>query len=73
MLSGPKGSRGLAAGADPPAAAAGAPRTAQGAEAHTSPRNDTAPGGYNLLEPPDGLPESPLEPSIDSAGFRCEA
>ena len=37
---------------------------------HPDTPNDTAPGGYNHPEPPDGLPSSPLEPSIDRTGFR---
>jgi L-alanine-DL-glutamate epimerase-like enolase superfamily enzyme len=37
---------------------------------HPDAPNDTAPGGYNLLEPPDGLPTSPLEPRISPTGFR---
>ncbi|WP_410766665.1 hypothetical protein [Haloferax sp. DFSO60] len=31
--------------------------------------NDVAPGGYNLPEPPESLPTSPLEPSGDSLGL----
>jgi hypothetical protein len=37
---------------------------------HPDTPNDTAPGGYNLVEPPDGLPTSPLEPAPEPAGFR---
>ena len=37
---------------------------------HPDTPNDTAPSGYNHLETPKGLPTSPLEPKIDSAGFR---
>ena len=37
---------------------------------HPDTPNDTAPGGYNHPEPPEGLPSSPLEPRIDDAGFR---
>jgi hypothetical protein len=40
---------------------------------HPSTPNDTAPSGYNHLEPPDGLPVSPLEPRIDATGFRWNA
>jgi L-alanine-DL-glutamate epimerase-like enolase superfamily enzyme len=36
---------------------------------HDTP-NDTAPGGYNLPETPEGLPTSPLEPQIAPTGFR---
>jgi hypothetical protein len=32
--------------------------------------NDVAPGGYNAVEPADGLPVSPLEPSPAPTGFR---
>jgi hypothetical protein len=37
---------------------------------HPDTPNDTAPSNYNLPEPPDGLETSPLEPKIDSTGFR---
>jgi L-alanine-DL-glutamate epimerase-like enolase superfamily enzyme len=37
---------------------------------HPDTPNDTAPGGFNLPELPDGLPGSPLEPRIDATGFR---
>ena len=37
---------------------------------HPDTPNDTAPGGYNHVEPPDGLPDSPLEPRIAESGFR---
>jgi hypothetical protein len=37
---------------------------------HPDTPNDTAPGGYNNPELPSGLPTSPLEPRIDSSGFR---
>jgi hypothetical protein len=37
---------------------------------HPDAPNDTAPGSYNLLEPPDGLPLSPLEPRLSPVGFR---
>jgi hypothetical protein len=39
---------------------------------HPDTPNDTAPGGYNLLEPPEGLPASPLEPHIPASGFRWD-
>jgi hypothetical protein len=39
---------------------------------HPDTPNDVAPGGYNLLEPPDGLPASPLEPRVAPTGFRWE-
>jgi L-alanine-DL-glutamate epimerase-like enolase superfamily enzyme len=39
---------------------------------HDTP-NDVAPSDYNLPEPPPGLPVSPLEPAIDSVGFRWTA
>jgi len=35
-------------------------------------RNDVAPGGYNLNDPPTGLPDSPLEPRPGKTGFRWE-
>ncbi|WP_136718083.1 hypothetical protein [Halorientalis salina] len=31
--------------------------------------NDVAPGGYNVPDPEDGLPSSPLEPPTDPVGF----
>ena len=37
---------------------------------HPDTPNDTAPGGFNHPELPDGLPASPLTPQIDSTGFR---
>ena len=37
---------------------------------HPDTPNDTAPGGYNLSEPPDGLPTTPLEPRPERTGFR---
>jgi len=40
---------------------------------HPDTPNDTAPGGYNLPDPPDGLPASPLEPRIAESGFRRES
>jgi hypothetical protein len=39
---------------------------------HPDGPNDTAPGGYNLLDSPDGLPTSPLEPRPSATGFRWE-
>ncbi|HET6447536.1 MAG TPA: hypothetical protein VFG31_00400 [Conexibacter sp.] len=40
---------------------------------HADTPNDLAPGGYNLPEPPDGLPPSPLEPRPSATGFRWAA
>jgi L-alanine-DL-glutamate epimerase-like enolase superfamily enzyme len=37
---------------------------------HPDTPNDVAPTGYNLLDPPDGLPTSPLEPRPEQTGFR---
>ena len=37
---------------------------------HPDTPNDTAPGGFNNPEVPDGLPESPLEPAAAATGFR---
>jgi L-alanine-DL-glutamate epimerase-like enolase superfamily enzyme len=37
---------------------------------HPDAPNDVAPSGYNLPEPPDGLPSSPLAPSPEALGFR---
>jgi hypothetical protein len=37
---------------------------------HPDTPNDTAPGGYNIPALPDGLPQTPLEPRPDEAGFR---
>jgi hypothetical protein len=39
---------------------------------HPDTPNDVAPGGYNLTDPPAGLPDSPLEPRIAATGFRWE-
>jgi L-alanine-DL-glutamate epimerase-like enolase superfamily enzyme len=39
---------------------------------HPDTPNDLAPGGYNLPEPPEGLPASPLEPRPSATGFRWE-
>jgi L-alanine-DL-glutamate epimerase-like enolase superfamily enzyme len=40
---------------------------------HPDTPNDLAPGGYNLPDPPDGLPPSPLEPRLAATGFRWDA
>lgn len=37
---------------------------------HPDAPNDVAPSGFNLPEPPAGLPESPLEPRPSTVGFR---
>jgi hypothetical protein len=37
---------------------------------HPDTPNDVAPGGYNLTEPPDGLPHSPLAVQAHATGFR---
>ncbi|MGH2879911.1 MAG: hypothetical protein ACRDK4_09950 [Solirubrobacteraceae bacterium] len=37
---------------------------------HADAPNDVAPTGYNLPEPPSGLPVSPLTPSPSPSGFR---
>ena len=37
---------------------------------HPDTPNDTAPTPYNYPELPDGLETSPLDPKIDSLGFR---
>jgi L-alanine-DL-glutamate epimerase-like enolase superfamily enzyme len=39
---------------------------------HPDTPNDLAPGGYNLAEPPDGLPASPLAPRPSATGFRWD-
>jgi L-alanine-DL-glutamate epimerase-like enolase superfamily enzyme len=39
---------------------------------HPDTPNDIAPGGYNVDEPPDGLPSSPLAPAPSTTGFRWE-
>ncbi len=39
---------------------------------HPDTPNDLAPGGYNLQDPPDGLPASPLAPSLSATGFRWD-
>jgi L-alanine-DL-glutamate epimerase-like enolase superfamily enzyme len=40
---------------------------------HPDAPNDVAPSGFNLPEPPTGLPESPLAPEPAPAGFRWGA
>jgi hypothetical protein len=37
---------------------------------HPDAPNDVAPGGYNELDPPAGLPAPPLDPAPDRIGFR---
>jgi L-alanine-DL-glutamate epimerase-like enolase superfamily enzyme len=37
---------------------------------HPDTPNDVAPGGYNMPDPPDGLPPSPLAPQASATGFR---
>jgi hypothetical protein len=37
---------------------------------HPDTPNDVAPGGYNLPDPPPGLPASPLPPEPSKTGFR---
>jgi L-alanine-DL-glutamate epimerase-like enolase superfamily enzyme len=37
---------------------------------HADAPNDVAPTGYNLPEPPAGLPQSPLAPAPSATGFR---
>jgi hypothetical protein len=37
---------------------------------HPDTPNDVAPGGYNLPDPPPGLPASPLPPEPSETGFR---
>lgn len=39
---------------------------------HPGTPNDLAPGGYNLPDPPDGLPPSPLPARPAATGFRWE-
>jgi hypothetical protein len=39
---------------------------------HPDTPNDVAPGGYNLSDPPAGLPTSPLEPRLSGTGFRWD-
>jgi L-alanine-DL-glutamate epimerase-like enolase superfamily enzyme len=40
---------------------------------HADAPNDVAPSGYNLPEPPAGLPRSPLAPEPSAIGFRWDA
>jgi L-alanine-DL-glutamate epimerase-like enolase superfamily enzyme len=40
---------------------------------HPDAPNDVAPSGYNDPSPPDGLPESPLDPAPAPIGFRGQA
>jgi L-alanine-DL-glutamate epimerase-like enolase superfamily enzyme len=40
---------------------------------HPDTPNDVAPSGYNLPDPPPGLPVSPLEPAVAATGFRWDA
>jgi hypothetical protein len=37
---------------------------------HPDTPNDVAPGGFNLTDPPPGLPQPPLEPQVAETGFR---
>jgi L-alanine-DL-glutamate epimerase-like enolase superfamily enzyme len=37
---------------------------------HPDAPNDVAPGGFNLANPPEGLPSSPLPPTPSAVGFR---
>jgi hypothetical protein len=37
---------------------------------HADTPNDTAPTGFNEVDPPAGLPTSPLEPASSAVGFR---
>jgi hypothetical protein len=39
---------------------------------HPDTPNDVAPGGFNLADPPPGLPEPPLAPRPSETGFRWE-
>jgi hypothetical protein len=39
---------------------------------HPDTPNDLAPSGYNLTDPPDGLPSSPLAPRPSPTGFRWD-
>ena len=41
-----------------------------GALFHPDGPNDTAPSAFNLAEPPEGLPTSPLPPRPEATGFR---
>jgi L-alanine-DL-glutamate epimerase-like enolase superfamily enzyme len=40
---------------------------------HGDAPNDVAPSGYNLPQPPMGLPQSPLAPTLSDTGFRWDA
>ncbi len=40
---------------------------------HPDTPNDLAPSPYNLTEPPPGLPPSPLQPNLNSAGFQWDS
>jgi hypothetical protein len=40
---------------------------------HPDAPNDVAPGGFNDVEPPAGLPSSPIEPRLTAKGFGWEA
>ncbi len=40
---------------------------------HADTPNDLAPSGYNVNQPPPGLPPSPLPPTPDAIGFRWAA
>ena len=40
---------------------------------HPDTPNDLAPSGYNVNDPPPGLPSSPLAPRPSDTGFRWEA
>jgi L-alanine-DL-glutamate epimerase-like enolase superfamily enzyme len=40
---------------------------------HPDAPNDVAPTGYNLPDPPSGLPDSPLAPTPSPTGFRWES
>ena len=37
---------------------------------HPDGPNDVAPSPFNLADPPEGLPSSPLDPRPDAIGFR---
>jgi hypothetical protein len=37
---------------------------------HPDTPNDVAPSGYNAVDPPAGLPSSPLDPEAEQTGFR---